>query len=106
MPQAASFAEPQHPEIAAPISINSAEPATDNRERTTENFQLHINAIQTPAAVPLAPDTLKSTKFPGATVTFPEALHADPDATEEQASVVFAMLPGVPCRSVTVIVPD
>jgi len=66
---------------------------------------LHINAIQTPAAVPLAPDTLKSTKFPGATVTFPDAVHADPDATE-QASVVFAMLPGVPCRSVTVIVPD
>jgi hypothetical protein len=55
--------------------------------------------------VPLDPDTLKSTKFPGDTVTFPDAVHADPDATE-QASVVFAMLPGVPCRSVTVIVPD
>jgi hypothetical protein len=67
--------------------------------------QLHIKAIQTPAAVPLDPDTLKSTKFPGDTVTFPDAVHADPDATE-QASVVFAMLPGVPCRSVTVIVPD
>jgi hypothetical protein len=66
--------------------------------------QLHINDTQTPAAVPLAPDTPKSTKFPGATVTFPDAVHADPDATE-QASVVFAMLPGVPCRSVTVIAP-
>jgi hypothetical protein len=66
---------------------------------------LHINAIQTPAAFPLAPDTLKSTKFPGATVTFPDTVHADADVTW-QASVVFAMLPGVPCRSATVIAPD
>jgi hypothetical protein len=38
-------------------------------------------------------------------VTFPVAVHAAPDATE-QASVVFAILPGVPSRSVTLIVFD
>ena len=67
--------------------------------------QLQANAIQTPAAVPLAPVTLKSTKFPAATVTFPDAVHAAPGATEH-TNAVSAILPGVPCRSVTLIVFD
>jgi hypothetical protein len=48
---------------------------------------------------------LKSTKFPAAIVTFPVARHEDPEATE-QVSVVSDRLPGVPWRSVTLIVFD
>src|ERR1700692_295954 len=72
--------------------------------REGESCAITPCAPDTRTANPLDPDTLKSTKSPGATVTFPDAVHADPDATE-QASVVFAMLPGVPCRRVTVLVP-
>jgi hypothetical protein len=67
--------------------------------------QLQVSAIHTPARVALAPDTLKSTKFPAATVTFPDAIHAEPGATEH-TSAVSDMFPGVPCRSVTLIVFD
>jgi hypothetical protein len=67
--------------------------------------QLHASAIQTPAAVPLAPLTLKSTKFPAATLTFPDTVHPTPGAAE-QTSGVSAILPGVPWRSVTLIVFD
>ena len=64
---------------------------------------MHANAVHTPAAVPLAPVIFKSTKLPAATVTFPDTVHEDPGATEH-AIDVLAMLPGVPCRSVTLIV--
>jgi hypothetical protein len=48
---------------------------------------------------------LKSTKFPAATVTAPDTVHADPGATEH-ANAVSAILPGTPCLSVTLIVFD
>jgi hypothetical protein len=73
--------------------------------RSLTQHQLHVSAIHTPATVPLAPDTLKSTKFPAATVTFPVTVHAEPGATEH-TSAVSDMLPGVPRRSVTLIVFD
>jgi hypothetical protein len=66
---------------------------------------LHPNAIHTPAAVPLAPVTIRSTKFPAATATLPVAIQADPKVTE-QAIAVSAIVVGVPCRNVTVIVFD
>jgi hypothetical protein len=49
---------------------------------------------------------LRSTNSPGPTVTFPVAVQADPGATDEHAKAVSAILPGVPCRNVTVIVLD
>jgi hypothetical protein len=48
---------------------------------------------------------LKSTKFPAAIVTFPLTVHDEPGATEH-ASAVLAILPGIPSRSVTLIVFD
>jgi hypothetical protein len=66
---------------------------------------LHANAIHTPTAVPLAPVTCRSTKFPAATATLPVARHADPGLTE-QVIAVSAMVVGVPCRNVTLIVLD
>jgi hypothetical protein len=66
---------------------------------------LHANAIHTPAAVPLAPLTLKSTKFPAPTATLPVTVHEEPEVTE-QAIVVSAIVVGVPCRKVTLIVFD
>jgi hypothetical protein len=67
--------------------------------------QSHASAVQTPAPVPLAPLTLISTKFPAATATLPVAVQLPPEATE-QANPESAMLPGTPCRSVTLIVFD
>jgi hypothetical protein len=64
---------------------------------------LQASAIHTPVGLLLAPDTLKSTKSPAATVTFPDTVHEAPGLTEH-TSDVFAMLPGVPSRSVTVSV--
>jgi hypothetical protein len=49
---------------------------------------------------------LRSTNSPAPTVTFPVAVQADPDATDKHAKAVSAILPGIPCRSVTVIVLD
>lgn len=66
---------------------------------------MQLNAVHTPAAVPLSPVILKSTKLPAATATLPVAVQLDPEATE-QANAVFAIFPGDPCRSVTVIVLD
>jgi hypothetical protein len=66
---------------------------------------LHVNAVHTPAAVPLAPVTLRSTNSPAPTVTFPVAVQAAPGATEH-VRAVSAILPGVPCRNVTLIVLD
>ena len=65
----------------------------------------HVSDIQTPALAPLAPVTLRSTKFPSGTTTDPVTEQADPEATE-QTIVVSAICPGVPCRSITVIVFD
>jgi hypothetical protein len=45
---------------------------------------------------------LKSTKLPAATGTLPVAVQLPPEAGEH-ASVVFAIFPGVPTLSVTVI---
>jgi hypothetical protein len=67
--------------------------------------QLQASTVHTPSAVPPAPLTLKSTKFPAATATLPVTVHEESVATV-QAIVVFAILPGVPCRSVTVTVLD
>jgi hypothetical protein len=69
-----------------------------------EQIQLQASAVQTPAAVLFAPLMIRSTKLPAETVTLPVAVH-DEFVVAEQESVVFAMLPGVPSRSVTVIVP-
>jgi hypothetical protein len=49
---------------------------------------------------------LRSINSPAPTVTFPVAVQADPDATDEHTKAVSAILFGVPCRSVTVIVLD
>jgi molybdopterin-biosynthesis enzyme MoeA-like protein len=51
-------------------------------------------------ALPLAPVTVKSTKFPAGTTTLPVSVQDPPGATEH-TSDVFAILPGVPCRSIT-----
>ena len=48
---------------------------------------------------------IRSTKFPAPTATLPVTVHAAPEVTV-QAIVVSAMVVGVPCRKVTVIVPD
>jgi hypothetical protein len=74
-------------------------------DETITCHQLHASAIHTPAGVPLVFATLKSTKFPAPTVTFPDTVHAAPGATKH-TSAVSAILPGVPCRSVTLIVFD
>src|SRR5277367_5645548 len=72
---------------------------------SAQSPQLQLNATQTPAAVPLAPETLKSTKFPAAIATLPVATHEDPEATEHP-SPVSAIPPDVPCRNITLIVFD
>jgi hypothetical protein len=64
-------------------------------------YQLQPSAVQTPAAVPLAPDTLRSTKLPAATATLPVTVQLDPEAAT-QASAVSAIVPADPVRSVTV----
>jgi hypothetical protein len=74
-------------------------------DRQAYPHQLQVSAIHIDEAVPLAPVTVKSTKFPAATATFPFSVQDPPGATV-QTSEVFAILPGVPCRSVTVIVFD
>ena len=72
-------------------------------KQVLHKHQLQLNAVQTPAAVPPSPVTLKSTKLPAATGTLPVAVQLAPVDTV-QASSVLTMLPGVPCRNVTVIV--
>jgi hypothetical protein len=67
--------------------------------------QSHATAVHTAAAVPLDPLIPRSTKPPAGTVMLPEAVQLPPVAVE-QASVVFDIVPGVPVRNVTVIVPD
>src|SRR5947209_14388203 len=67
--------------------------------------QLQPSAVHTPAAVPLAPDTLRSTNSPAPTVTLPVAVQAAPDAAEH-VRAVSAILPGVPIRSITVMLFD
>jgi hypothetical protein len=72
-------------------------------DRCEEN-QLQVSAVQTAAGLLSAPLMLRSTKLPAETATLPDAEHELPVATEEQTSVVFAMLEGDgPTRSVTVI---
>lgn len=70
-----------------------------------DSTQPHVRDIQTLAVVPLAPVTLRSTKFPSGTTTDPVAEQEDPEAAE-QTIPVSAKCPGVPCRSITVIVFD
>ncbi len=67
--------------------------------------QSHASAVQTPAPVPLAPLTLRSTKFPAAIATLPVLVQLPPEVTE-QTKAVSAMLPGTPCLSVTLIIFD
>ena len=64
---------------------------------------MHASAVHTPAAVPFAPLTLKSTKLPAATATLPLTVQEVPVAAEH-ASAVFARFPAAPARSVTVTV--
>lgn len=63
----------------------------------------HRTAVHTPAGAPPAPVKLRSRKFPAATATLPVATQASPGPTEQE-SPASAILPGVPCRSVTWIV--
>jgi hypothetical protein len=66
--------------------------------------QLHASAVQTAAGLLSAPLMLRSTKLPAETATLPDTEHELPVVTEEQTSVVSAMLEGDgPTRSVTVI---
>src|ERR1017187_3725758 len=65
--------------------------------------QLQVSAVHTPAAVPVAPLMLRSTKLPAGTGTLPNAVQGAPGDTV-QVSAVSAILPGAPTRSVTVIV--
>jgi hypothetical protein len=74
-----------------------------HRQLRPSTDQLQANAIQTPEAVPLAPLTIKSTKFPAATATLPDTVHAVPDAAEHDNDV-SAIAVGVPCRRITVTV--
>src|SRR5438067_1930682 len=59
----------------------------------------------TPAAVPLALATSRTTNAPAPTVTLPVAVQAAPDSAEH-VNAVSAILPGVPMRTVTVMVFD
>jgi hypothetical protein len=65
----------------------------------------HCNDVQTPAGVPDADVIVKSRKSPAATVTEPFDVQLELVLTE-QLSAVPAIDPGVPMRSVTVIVAD
>ncbi len=65
----------------------------------------HCNPVQTPAAVPDADAIVMSTNCPAVTVTDPVDVQLEFVLTE-QLSAVFAIDPGVPTRSVTVIVAD
>src|SRR5208283_3025155 len=73
-------------------------------DRCEEN-QLQVSAVQTPAGVLFAPLMIRSTKLPAGTVSLPVAEHELPVVAEQVRSVLLVMLPGVPIRSVTVIVP-
>jgi hypothetical protein len=65
---------------------------------------LQVSAVQTAAGLLSAPLMLRSTKLPAETATLPVTEHGVPIVTEEQTSVVSAMLEGAgPTRSVTVI---
>ena len=67
-------------------------------------IQLQVSAVQTAAGLLSAPLILRSTKLPAETVMLPDAEQELPVVTEEQTSVVSAMLEGDgPTRSVTVI---
>ena len=61
--------------------------------------QLQLKAVQTPAAVPLAPLILKSTNVPAPTAThLPVAVHVPPVPTEQPVPV-STMLPGIPAAA-------
>ncbi len=63
---------------------------------------MHARAVHTPAATPFAPLIFRSTKFPLPIATLPVAVQLEFDVAV-QARTVFAIAPGTPCRSVTVI---
>jgi hypothetical protein len=71
-----------------------------------EENQLQVSAVQTPAAVPFAPEMCRSTKLPASIVT-PVAGHVPPDpfGAAEHMSVLSVTVDGVdPTLSATVIV--
>jgi hypothetical protein len=71
----------------------------------TPRLYWHVTAVHTPARLPDADPTLRSTNCPAAIATDPVDVQLEFVATE-QARAVLAIAPGVPERSVTVIVAD